>query len=428
MARQFFFVLLILFSSQLFAQYNAPLYTSYTTEAARTKMNENLIKNSITKNLSLPLSDSTEENWEEAFDAMEVMEYNTSFTENKVSRAFDSISQRSIDFQRALLEIAYSNYPGKFLSAAKKLSNQTLDPKIFAMCTEYLIQNSKNVSEKNILSKKLFEKFGDTAYKNPVLFMLGTRLSKDEVQTHTIKDVLNELVSKNFLPGQIVMYSFQRKDRDYPGMVLIRNADGNFVTDSSGNIFHLPQLARSITNLPGYLRNGNTPQGIFRMYGFDVSMSNFIGPTANVQLGMPVELSLQKYFNDSTILDSVWTTNYYQKLLPQKLKDYLPLYDSYYAGLAGRTEIIAHGTTIDPQFYSGKPYYPLTPTEGCLCTKEIWNGIRLESDQQKLVNALLKAGGANGYCVVIEIDDKQSAVTINDLLPYFKNEGLRIKN
>lgn len=419
MLRKFFFLVLILFfSSQLFAQYDVPLYTSYTTEAARAKMNERLIKNSITKNLSLPLTDSTEENWQEAFDAMEVMQYNTPFVESKVSSAFDSIEQRTLDFQRSLLEIAYCNYPGKYFTSTKKLLDKTLDPKIFAMCVEYLIQNQKNEAEKNILSKKLLEKFGDTAYKDPVLFMLGTRLSKDHVQTHSVKEVLNGLLSKNFLPGQIVMYSFQRKNRDYPGLVLIRNASGNFVTDSLGNIFHLPQLARSITNLPGYLRNGNTPQGIFRMYGFDVSMSNFIGPTANVQLGMPVELSLQKYFNDSTIVDSVWTTGDYQKLLPEKLKDYLPLYDSYYAGLAGRTEIIAHGTTIDPKFYSGKPYYPLTPTEGCLCTKEIWNGKRLESDQQKLVNGLLKAGGANGYCVVIEIDDKQAPVSMKNVIPY----------
>ncbi len=102
----------------------------------------------------------------------------------------------------------------------------------------------------------------------------------------------------------------------------------------------------------------------------------------------------------------------------------MPLYESYYAGLAGRSEIIAHGTTIDPHYYAGKPYYPLTPTEGCLCTKEIWNGKRISSDQQKLVNGLLKAGGANGYCVVIEIDDKNAPVTLNDVLLIFPNERI----
>ena len=106
------------------------------------------------------------------------------------------------------------------------------------------------------------------------------------------------------------------------------------------------------------------------------------------------------------------------KLIPADLKTYLPLYNSFYAGLAGRREIIAHGTTIDPKWYHSQPYYPLTPTQGCLCTKEIWDGKRVESDQQKLVNGLLKAGGANGYCVVIELDDNQHPVLLKDILPY----------
>lgn len=416
-------VVLILFSSstQLAAQNDVPLYTSYTTAAERANLHDRLINNSITKNLLLPLADSTEENWEEAFAAMEVIGYHSLFAENKIRSAFDSIAIRSVPFQRALLEIAYSNFPGKFLPKVQSFLKQTNDPKVFAMCAEYLLQDSKSLIEKDSLFKVLTQKFTDTAYRNPILFMLGTRLKKDNVQSHTIHQVMSELLNKNFLGGQIVMFSFQRKNRDYPGMVLVRNANGNYITDSAGNYFHVPQLARSITNLPGYLSNGNTPEGIFKMYGFDVSMSNFIGPTPNVQMGMPVELSIQKFFADTTILDSIWTIDKYQKLIPEKIKDYLPLYESYYSGLAGRSEIIAHGTTINPEYYAGKAYYPLTPTEGCLCTKEIWNGKRLESDQQKLVNALLKAGGANGYCVVIEIDDKQAAVTLKDVLPYLAN-------
>jgi hypothetical protein len=56
---------------------------------------------------------------------------------------------------------------------------------------------------------------------------------------------------------------------------------------------------------------------------------------------------------------------------------------------------------------------------GCLCTKEIWSdedGKRLESDQQKLVNALQNVGGAKGYCVVIEIDNAQKPITLEEIL------------
>ena len=315
MLRKYFLIVLffLFYSALSFGQYNVPLYTSYTTDAARAKMKEGLINYSISKNFSLPLTDSTEENWKEAFDAMEVLQYSTPFTESQVESAFDSIENRSVSFQRALIEVAYSNYPGKFITQANRLLTKTNDPKIFAMCAEYLIQQNDNKTEKENLSKIVLQKFSDTAYKNPILFMLQTRLSPDKVTTLTVNKVLPQIFSAQFLPRQEVMYSLQRKNRDYPGMVIIRSADGNFVKDSTGKIFTVTQLARSITNLPGYLTNGNTPQGIFKMYGFKVSMGNFIGPTANVKMGMPVELTLQKFFANDAILDSVWTIDYYKK-------------------------------------------------------------------------------------------------------------------
>ena len=159
------------------------------------------------------------------------------------------------------------------------------------------------------------------------------------------------------------------------------------------------------------------------MFGFAVSKSNFIGPTPNIQLTMPAETSIQHFMNDSAITDTVWTENWYKKLLPPQWKNYTPFYESYYAGKAGRTEIIAHGSTVNPAYYKGQPYYPLTPTMGCLCTKEIWNeedGKRTASDQQLLVNAIQQAGGANGYYIVIELNDEERPVTMEDILPFLK--------
>ena len=94
--------------------------------------------------------------------------------------------------------------------------------------------------------------------------------------------------------------------------------------------------------------------------------------------------------------------------------------------MAGRTEIIAHGTTVDPAYYKGKPYFPLTPTQGCLCTKEIWDessGKLLESDQQKLADAVSKAGGPYGYTIVINLDDSQHNITMEEILPFLKLAG-----
>ena len=64
---------------------------------------------------------------------------------------------------------------------------------------------------------------------------------------------------------------------------------------------------------------------------------------------------------------------YYAQLLGSALKGYSSLWESYSAGKIGRTEIIAHGTTIDPDFYRNELYYPNTPSLGCLCSPEVWN-------------------------------------------------------
>ncbi len=220
------------------------------------------------------------------------------------------------------------------------------------------------------------------------------------------------------------MYSIQRKNRNYPGIVMVRDSNGLFIKNDTGNIFFVQQLARSITDMPFYLTNGNTPQGIFRMLGFAVSKSPALGPTQNIQLTMPLETTIQQFLKDSSITDSVWTPELYEQLLPASFKKYHSLFQSYYASAIGRTEIIAHGTTINPAYYKGEPYYPYTPTQGCLCTKEIWSeadGKRLISDQQKLVDAVKKAGGPDGYLIVIEIDDQQKPVDINEILPYLKS-------
>lgn len=148
----FFFVCGFFFQTTK-AQYDAPLYTSYTTDAARAKMNERLVNNTITKNLALPLTDSTEENWQDAFSAMEVMDFKSEYTETKTQSAFKDIETRSLSFQRALLELAFTNYPGKFFIQTRDLLNKTSDPKIFAMCAEYLIQEIKMTVSKIFCQK-----------------------------------------------------------------------------------------------------------------------------------------------------------------------------------------------------------------------------------------------------------------------------------
>ncbi|RYZ19237.1 MAG: hypothetical protein EOP49_48650 [Sphingobacteriales bacterium] len=178
--------------------------------------------------------------------------------------------------------------------------------------------------------------------------------------------------------------------------------------------------------MPAYLTNGNTPAGILRMDGFDVSKAGAIGPTQNVQLTLPLEFDARHFLRDSSLTDTILKYSAYRHLLPENLHNSKHLYEAFYAGMAGRHEIIAHGTTVIPEYYSGKPYYPFTPTLGCLCTYETWDDssqLRLASDQQLLVDAIRRAGGPNGYAIVIDLDDAQSPVTFEEVLQLLRKAG-----
>ena len=407
--------ILIIFCLDIAAQNDAIPFAKQTTKENRAKEYRNLINN-ISSNLSLPLTDSTEENWQSALDAIILLNYRTSFIDARIHTAMDSVANRSLAFQKALLQLVYPLYPKDFVLQIVSLAKETNDSKLFAMCCEYLFLNGSAGTYNAVLLKRMDEmqQKAGPATEIPFFAMLKNKFLPAVTKRPPVADLLSNI----FLPGEMVVYSFQRKNRNYPGLVMVRSKDGSFIKDASGKHFAVPQLARSCTNMPGYLSNGNTPQGIFKVFGFAVSQGSFIGPTTNIQMVLPYEQS-------TDVSDSVTRSlgDNYRFFLPASWKSYRPFFEAYYAGKAGRSEIIAHGTTVNPAYYLKQPYYPLTPTQGCLCAKEIWNAVdgkRIESDQQKLVDAVIKAGGANGYCVVIEIDDLQKPVSLKDILPFLK--------
>jgi hypothetical protein len=415
---RFFLFSFLFFSNAASAQDSIAIYAKDTKASSRDRLYKSLVNNAITKNLSVALTDSTEEYWIDAFNAIQLIRYKSPWADSRIYEAYKGVEKRSDDFQRALLGMSFAIYPGAFTKEIIALMNAAVSDRVFAVCAEY-IAAAQPAAIAGLKIKTAQRKVNND--ENAILKILSYRL--DHYAGKNILPPIKEMLQQPFFKNAVLVYSFQRKNRNYPGIALVRDTTGNFVKGLYTDYFYVPQLARSVTNLPGYISNGNTPQGIFRMDGFAVSKNIFIGPTANIQLTMPAETSIQHFMNDSSITDTVWTEDWYKKLLPQQWKNYIPVYESYYAGKAGRTEIIAHGTTINPAYYKGQPYYPLTPTYGCLCTKEIWNeedGKRAISDQQLLVNAIQQAGGANGYCIVIELNDDQRPVTIEDILPFLK--------
>ena len=417
------------FISQLAFAQSSVVYSKFTTKENRTKFNAQLF-HTIKDGLAIPLSDSTEESWEDAFNSAELIDYHDALVVRKAKAAFTDIDKRSIEFQRSLLELLYTLRISGFQKDVTALFNQSFNTKVIAMCVEYLMlmdPSPKNIASIEAMMHAKIQTLGSTKLVDTLPgFAIYQELTShiNSLSAHPSSKIYNlkPLFDRKYLKGNTVIYSIQRKNRNYPGILIIKDTTGNFYIDETGKIFSIPQLARSVSNLPYYLTNGNTPQGLFRMDGFDVSKSNFIGPTQNIQLTMPFENSVQHFLKDSSVKDTSWKLSLYQSLLPPSLREAENLMETFYASMAGRTEIIAHGTTVDPEFYKGQLYYPFTPTAGCLCTKEIWyaNGTRAISDQQRLVDAVKKAGGADGYVIVLELDDAQRPVVLTDVLPFLK--------
>ena len=419
----FLLVLSFLFCCQIFAQNDSAVYSKFTSLQNRTNFYNNLINKSITKNLSYPLNFDTEDKWQNAFSAIELVNYQQNWINKKLQLAADSIEFRTPAFQQSFIEMLYAGNRKGFFKQINKLISSTGNTKIFTLGVNYLLLCDTTLKTRiylqtSIKAKKLQS---PASADSIILSALNQQLKQlNNKSKFSTKSAVENLFKKEYLYGNVVLYSIQNKNRNYPGIVIVKDTSGNYIKDSSGALFYTSQLARSLSNMPYYISNGNTPQGIYRLSGFGKSNSSFIGPTQNLQLTMPFEKTVQHFLKDSTIIDTVWSKALYAGLLPKTLKNYEPLYQSFIAGAAGRTEIIAHGTAVDPSFYTGKTYYPYTPTAGCLCTREFWNdaGKRSTSDQQLLINAVKKAGGANGYLIVIELNDEQKNISVENILPY----------
>ena len=352
------------------------------------KNTERELKNEIDSLVSLSFQpEKAERLWKKAFWAMELMLYATPKWEERIPYFIDHLSSFDAEFQRAFLEMLFTLYPSKFNTQIISVWPSLANAKNQAMALEYLAiaHIFPEITENHVI------------YTSDWYRAYQKRWPNRNISYPSIDSFSND----HFLPGDEVLCSFQYTNRGKPGFLMIRKKNGAWVTDKNGKPLKFKQLARSISNLPYYLTNGNTPQGLYRVTGFDYSSNEWIGPTKNVQMILPYE-------NDSLFFDGRQVTPFkYETLLNPLIKNFPSLWEAHDAGKMGRTEIIAHGTTIDPSWYDNESYFPCTPSLGCLCSPEIWNrkGKRVESTQQAWIDALEKNNLQPKWLIVVEIAD-----------------------
>jgi len=338
-----------------------------------------------------------EAKYQSAFWASELMLRKSIVAEEKLKYTLINFNRFSDNFKQSVLQHIFTLYPTEFVNEIDSLIELERYEKRFVVMSNYLIR--QNQGSERTYFEKLRKRFPDWK-NNPILN--GFAIEHSEQPTLTNKQ-LNDLTTFRKTKREATIFVFVQKNRDLPGIAMILDNKGNFLREENDTL-KIRLLARSITYLPEYITNGNTPQGVFSVQSFGLSDNVFIGPSQTVNTVLPWEVS-PKDFSFGKIESSDWTLEIYNRFFPESWKNYLPKNMAYYAGKAGRSEIIIHGTTIDSGFYIGKDYYPFTPSLGCLCTLEKWSerdGSLLESEQMKLVNALKNNNIINALMYVIE--------------------------
>ncbi|MBN9297888.1 MAG: hypothetical protein J0I41_12815 [Filimonas sp.] len=415
-----FFAVFLCTQQIAFSQYTREAIQSNSVLGDKRKSFDTYLREStIAKAFSMPLDSNSEYQYESACWAISQFLIQSPVVKSGFDSLYIHYTQLQYSTKRAFIEAAYATYPRAFARRFDTLLQQETNPKLFAMQAVYLARVDSSM-ERTMKTLTLLQQRFPGADTLPLLQEFKKYIVFNNTHALQLPPSFNDLFANQKLIGQKIVYSFQRWDRNYPGLAIIQNADGSFVKDTAGKVLVFQQLARAGSNLPYFLTNGNTPQGIFSIQGTAISHNNFIGPTPNIQLVMPGEGTDSAYWHMNTglahtVFDSTKDAlGNYTNLLPASWQSYEPLKEAFYAGKIGRSEIIAHGTTINPEYFKGMPFYPLTPTLGCLCAKELWNeadGKLSNSEQFSLVSAFLSTPGDKGYLFVIDLNNKKQPVT-----------------
>jgi len=364
-----------------------------------------------------PLYDKTEEKWRIGLWATQHGRVRDRVTYGGILGTLGNFETVGPQLQRQVLETAFGVYPQVFARELARLLPGIKDPRLFAMAVLYLVNTQGDTTAPETFVTIMEQQFPGWR-GNPILQSLCADLEMSPAKAVEDRPPLEDLFDAPGLEGKPVIFSVHRVDRRFPGVAVVRGRDGRFVRDEDGSVFHLPHLALSASNLPGYVTNGNTPEGVFAIIGHGVTENVFIGPTPFLHSVLPGEVSASEYLQTGGDETEV-TLAHYRKLLPKSWRGYRPFQEAWYAGKAGRDEVLCHGTTINPEFYADEPCYPYTPSLGCLTATEVWSpltGRAVSSDQLKLLRAFFSGDSETGWLVVVDLDAKQRPVTLLDVI------------
>ena len=335
-----------------------------------------------------------------------------------VNNALPRLAEQSPDYQRGILSAAYTHYAGDVAPQLVTLLSRLTTPRQFAIAAYALLKADGSAGQRAFILGTMNNVFPEWR-SEPRLQRLEYVLTTDLTAEIRRRPPLADLLAHPIRHGKPVIFSVQRQDRKRFGLAVVRAADGRFVRNADGSLFHVAHLANAISDLPGTITNGNTPQGLFTIVGAGTATNQWIGPTPYLESKVPIEATVAEFEHvQPTQIANTWNDALYQSFLPETWRQYTPFKEAYLAGQAGRDEMLIHGTTINSNYYSGASFYPGTPSAGCMVAMETWraeDGRQTSSDQLALIKAFTRDGLDRGYLVVVELNDQLTPVALAEI-------------
>lgn len=241
----------------------------------------------------------------------------------------------------------------------------------------------------------------------------------DDVTSDIVTDLFyNTPDVTSYMGGEykksVKIFMFCRRNRLYPCLMVMKDINGNEVRMNDGSIWTNPSLASARTGFPSHQRNGNTPAGIFTI--------DSVMPVADQQLSYGKFRRMILNFIPSSEDEKL-----IKSLLPPSSWSHSWWKPTLMARDIGRNLFRIHGSgkiNDDP----AATYFPFMQTLGCIAQREnTYNGTTYK-DQRALLDTIMinmdlipmydNEPSVKGILYVLELNDKNSAVSMNDLKEY----------
>jgi hypothetical protein len=235
--RLIIFFLILLCAASSIAQYNADaIHSDVVLYSKRQSFDKYLRETVITKTFAQPLDSNSEYLYESACLAISQFMIDNA----EVKSGFDSLLLHydSLEYstKRAFIEAAFTIYPHNYAGGFSRLITKEKEPKLFCMQAVYLYKNDSSKQSIQQLQRLIHQNFGtgDTLF---LLQQLKAYLNNEQAFKQKKMPGINTLFAYRKTAGSATVYSFQRWNRDYPGLAVVQFADGHFARSGQRPIY-----------------------------------------------------------------------------------------------------------------------------------------------------------------------------------------------